>query len=96
MKPRTALGALALATMPLFLATPAQAAGPEAPLSLSGAPATPAQVAEDPVGPGLSELVAIAEGILRKYGIPKSFADVQDLGAGILAIASGILNINEK
>ncbi|GAA4544681.1 MULTISPECIES: hypothetical protein [Streptomyces] len=77
MKPRTALGALALATMPLFLATPAQ-------------------VAEDPVGPGLSELVAIAEGILRKYGIPKSFADVQDLDAGILAIASGILNINEK
>ncbi|MFG2129685.1 hypothetical protein ACGFNV_18045 [Streptomyces sp. NPDC048751] len=95
MKPRTALGALALASMPLFLATPAQA-GPEAPMSLSGAPATPAQVAEGPVGPGLSELVAITEGVLRKYGITKSFADIQDLDAGIFAIASGILNVNGK
>ncbi|CAM5650056.1 hypothetical protein SPURM210S_03718 [Streptomyces purpurascens] len=66
MKPRSALGALALVTMPLFLATPAQAAEPEAPVSLSGAPATRNG---GPVGPGLSELVAIAEGILRKYGI---------------------------
>jgi len=49
-----------------------------------------------PVGPGLSEIVAIAEGILRKYGITKSFADIMDLDAGILAIASGILNINGK
>ncbi|MFC7759930.1 hypothetical protein ACFQY4_19355 [Catellatospora bangladeshensis] len=31
---------------------------------------------------------------MRKYGITKSFADIQDLDAGILAIASGILNIN--
>ncbi|MBE8477474.1 hypothetical protein [Streptomyces justiciae] len=30
------------------------------------------------------------------YGITKSFADIMDLDAGILAIASGILNINGK
>lgn len=41
------------------------------------------------MGPGLSELVAIAEGILRKYGITKTFADIQDLDAGLLAIAGG-------
>ncbi|KAF9347410.1 hypothetical protein BGX34_003164, partial [Mortierella sp. NVP85] len=49
-----------------------------------------------PVAPGLSELVAIAEGILRKYGITKTFADIMDLDAGLLAIASGILGVNGK
>lgn len=32
-----------------------------------------------PVGPGLSELVAIAEGILRKYGITKTYADSMNI-----------------
>ncbi|MFE2267588.1 hypothetical protein [Streptomyces griseosporeus] len=89
MKPRTALGIITLTAMPLLLAAPAQAAAPAAPPAL----AAPTQ-AHGPVGPGLSELVAISEGILRKYGITKSFADIMDLDAGILAIASGILNIN--
>ncbi|MFE2341183.1 hypothetical protein ACFXCR_17005 [Streptomyces sp. NPDC059431] len=65
MKPRTVLKAVALATMPLLLATPAQAAAPR-----------PSQELGD--------------------GIAKSFADIMDLDAGILAIASGILNINGK
>ncbi|GHJ48884.1 hypothetical protein Cs7R123_62260 [Catellatospora sp. TT07R-123] len=117
------LGAVALAAMPLFLATPAQAAdpGPREEIVSDLLCDLPAEDPEEeigldvlcdlltgdadediavanggPVGPGLSELVAIAEGILRKYGITKSFADIQDLDAGILAIASGILNINGK
>ncbi|OXS37322.1 hypothetical protein CHR28_02220 [Streptomyces sp. XY006] len=60
MKTRTVLGAVALVTMPLFLATPAQAAAETAPLT------TQKVTKAGPVGPGLSELVAIAEGILRK------------------------------
>lgn len=72
MNPRTVLGAITLTAMPLLLATPAQATAPEtslSPKSLNGAPAAPAQAADGPLGPGLSELVALAEGILRKYGI---------------------------
>ncbi|KAF3275200.1 hypothetical protein TWF970_006922 [Orbilia oligospora] len=49
-----------------------------------------------PVGPGLSELVAIAEGILRKYGITKTYADLVDLDAGLLKIAADILGVNGK
>ncbi|MFJ7159227.1 hypothetical protein ACIQUQ_30370 [Streptomyces sp. NPDC101118] len=72
MKPRTALRAIALTTMPLLLATPAQAAVPETPSSLSSTAAAPVQASGNP------------------------FADILDLDAGILAIASGILNINGK
>ncbi|MFI1721814.1 hypothetical protein [Streptomyces sp. NPDC020489] len=75
MKTRTVLGALALTTMPLFLATPAEAAE-TAPLP------THKIAAEGPVSPGLSDLVSIAEGILRQYGITKTFADILDLDAG--------------
>jgi len=93
--------------MPLFLATPAQAADPGPRKEIGGLnivsdllkPGSDDDIKianGGPVGPGLSELVAIAEGILRKYGITKSFADIMDLDAGILAIASGILNINGK
>ncbi|KAK3843347.1 MAG: hypothetical protein J3R72DRAFT_440634 [Linnemannia gamsii] len=49
-----------------------------------------------PLGPGLSALVAIAEGILRKYGITKTYADIADLDAGLMAIAGGILGVNGK
>ncbi|KAF3187218.1 hypothetical protein TWF225_004372 [Orbilia oligospora] len=49
-----------------------------------------------PVGPGLSELVAIAEAILRKYGISKTYADLVDLDAGLLKIAADILGVNGK
>ncbi|KAF9962860.1 hypothetical protein BGZ65_007531 [Modicella reniformis] len=51
-----------------------------------------------PVGPGLSALVAIAENILRKYGITKSFADIMDLDAGILGIngKEGIIGVTGK
>ncbi|GAA1614476.1 hypothetical protein ACFQY4_25845 [Catellatospora bangladeshensis] len=107
MKPRAVLRAIALAAMPLFLATPAQAADPGPREQIGGLdvisdllrPGSDDDIKianGGPVGPGLSELVAIAEGILRKYGITKSFADIQDLDAGILAIASGILNVNGK
>ncbi|GAA2785553.1 hypothetical protein GCM10010521_74710 [Streptomyces rameus] len=85
MKPRTALGAIVLTAMPLLLATPAQAAAP-------GTPHKPAlAAAQGPVGPGLSDLVAIAEGVLRGYGITKTFADILDLDAGQIAFASEIL-----
>ncbi len=105
MKPRAVLGAIAVSAMPLFLATPAQAADPGPREEIGGLniisdllkPGSDDDIKianGGPVGPGLSELVAIAEGILRQYGITKSFADIQDLDAGILAIASGILNIN--
>ncbi|MFE9906556.1 hypothetical protein [Streptomyces achromogenes] len=63
MKPRIVLGAIALTAVPLLLAAPAQAAIPEALKEPELA------AAKGPAGPGLSELVAIAEGILRKYGI---------------------------
>ncbi|MEU5115970.1 hypothetical protein AB0G64_31230 [Streptomyces longwoodensis] len=68
MKTRTVLGALALATMPLFLATPAQAVGGLDILSglLKDGPEKEIPLADGgPVGSGLSALVAIAEGILR-------------------------------
>ncbi|MEU5116675.1 hypothetical protein AB0G64_34885 [Streptomyces longwoodensis] len=74
MQTRTVLGALALTTMPLFLATPSQAAE-TAPLP------THKMAAEGPVGPGLSDLVAVAEDLLRQYGITKTFADILDLDA---------------
>ncbi|WP_203693049.1 hypothetical protein [Catellatospora coxensis] len=107
MKPRAVFGVIALSAMPLLLATPAQAAEPGPREGLGGLDIVSdllkpggdddSKVANGgPVGPGLSELVAIAEGILTKYGITKSFADIQDLDAGILAIASGVLNINGK
>ncbi|AYG78068.1 hypothetical protein DWB77_00175 [Streptomyces hundungensis] len=38
--------------------------------------------AEGPVGPGLSDLVAVAEDLLRQYGITKTFVDILDLDAG--------------
>ncbi|KAF3913296.1 hypothetical protein ABW20_dc0101142 [Dactylellina cionopaga] len=49
-----------------------------------------------PLGPGLSALVALAEGILRKYGITKTYADIADLDAGLVAIVGGILGVNGK
>ncbi|EPS40939.1 hypothetical protein H072_5195 [Dactylellina haptotyla CBS 200.50] len=49
-----------------------------------------------PVGPGLSELVAVAEGILKKYGITKTYADIMDLDAGTLKIVADILGVNGK
>ncbi|MFF9096313.1 hypothetical protein ACF1AX_24745 [Streptomyces sp. NPDC014802] len=71
--------------MPLLLAAPAQAAAPQtlhkpAPAAVKG-----------PVGPGLSEIAAIAEGILRKYGTTKTFADILDGRAGLIAPAAPIL-----
>ncbi|KAK6528373.1 hypothetical protein TWF281_009615 [Arthrobotrys megalospora] len=64
---------------------------------LKGGPDEDIKIANGgPVGPGLSQLVAVAEGILRQYGITKTFADIMDLDAGLLAIAGGILNINGK
>ncbi|WP_203907853.1 hypothetical protein [Rhizocola hellebori] len=90
--------------MPLLLATPAQGAGPEPRKELGldiisdllkGADDQDIKIANGgPLGPGLSELVAIAEGILRKYGITKTYADVADLDAGTLSIVSGILGVN--
>ncbi|GIH03949.1 hypothetical protein Rhe02_20160 [Rhizocola hellebori] len=104
MKPRAVLGAVAFAAMPLLLATPAQGAGPEPRKELGldiisdllkGADDQDIKIANGgPLGPGLSELVAIAEGILRKYGITKTYADVADLDAGTLSIVSGILGVN--
>ncbi|MFD7556411.1 hypothetical protein ACFV9E_17965 [Streptomyces sp. NPDC059835] len=96
MKPRTVLGVIALTAMPLLLTTPAQAAAPETPLALNShsATATPARAADGPLGPGLSALVAIAEGILRKYGITQTYANIADLDAGLQAIAGGILGVN--
>ncbi|KAG0040180.1 hypothetical protein BGZ82_004632 [Podila clonocystis] len=49
-----------------------------------------------PLGPGLSALVAIAEDILRKHGITKTYADIADLDADLLAITGGILGVNGK
>ncbi|KAK6507634.1 hypothetical protein TWF481_006060 [Arthrobotrys musiformis] len=49
-----------------------------------------------PLGPGLSGIVAVAEGILRQYGITKTFADIMDLDAGLLNIAAQILAVNGK
>ncbi|MEV6549827.1 hypothetical protein AB0M57_14140 [Streptomyces sp. NPDC051597] len=58
--------AAALAAAAIALTTPAAHA---APMSPQGGPVSSVARADGPVGPGLSELVAIAEGILRKYGI---------------------------
>ncbi|KAK6513062.1 hypothetical protein TWF506_009225 [Arthrobotrys conoides] len=49
-----------------------------------------------PVGPGLSEVVAIAEQLLKKYGITKTYADIADLDAGTLQIVAGILGVDGK
>ncbi|MEU5216800.1 hypothetical protein AB0G79_11475 [Streptomyces sp. NPDC020807] len=77
MKPRTVLTAVALATMPLILTTPAQATTPE-PSQGVGGPNTISDVLKPgtdkdtrnggPAGPGLSGLVEIAEGILSSDG----------------------------
>ncbi|MBB4944528.1 hypothetical protein F4556_000063 [Kitasatospora gansuensis] len=87
MKSRTVFGAIALATaVPLFLAAPAQAAE-----------AQPSQRIGGLLKPGADEDLAIANGGPVGPGLgKKSFADIMDLDAGILAIASGILNINGK
>ncbi|KAK6339165.1 hypothetical protein TWF718_008588 [Orbilia javanica] len=47
------------------------------------------------VGPGLSALDP-AEGNLRKYGITKTYANIMDLDAGLLAAVAGILSVNGK
>ncbi|MFB6843355.1 hypothetical protein ACFCXS_00560 [Streptomyces sp. NPDC056373] len=62
------ISAAALTAAALTLATPAVHA---APLSTQQTPLSSATRADGPVGPGLSELVAIAEGILKKYGITR-------------------------
>lgn len=64
------ISAAVLTAAALALATPAAHA---APLVTQEDSASSATRADGPVGPGLSELVAIAEGILRKYGVTKSF-----------------------
>ncbi|MEV6946825.1 hypothetical protein AB0N07_33635 [Streptomyces sp. NPDC051172] len=66
------ISAAAVTTAALAPATPAAHAAPmpaqEGPVSLA-----PRVANGGLVGPGLSEIVAIAEGILRKYGITKAF-----------------------
>ncbi|KAF8673905.1 hypothetical protein HU200_048352 [Digitaria exilis] len=46
-----------------------------------------------PIGPGLSDLVAVAESILRKYGVTKTYADVLDLDGGLVKIAGDMLSM---
>ncbi|MGW1674092.1 hypothetical protein [Streptomyces sp. NPDC002324] len=60
------ISAAALTAAAVALATPAAHA---APISTQNSLVSSATRADGPVGPGLSELVAIAEGILRSYGI---------------------------
>lgn len=62
------ISAAALTAAALTLATPAAHA---APVSTQHNPAGSATRADGPLGPGLSELVAIAEGVLKKYGITR-------------------------
>ncbi|MFC9282251.1 hypothetical protein [Streptomyces collinus] len=63
------ISAAALSAAALTLATPAAHAA--APNSLQESTVSSATRADGPLGPGLSELVAIAEGILHAYGITK-------------------------
>ncbi|MGW6571923.1 hypothetical protein ACWGAN_07075 [Streptomyces sp. NPDC054945] len=97
MKPRTVLGAAALAAMPMFLATPAHALGLDI-LNDEGRPEKDIPVANrGPVGPGLSALAEPAEAIVRHYGITKTYADIVDLDAGHPgAIVGEILDVNGK
>ncbi|MFJ4536178.1 hypothetical protein ACIP39_09395 [Streptomyces tibetensis] len=62
------ISAAALAAAALTLAAPAAHA---APASTQQSPVSSATRADGPIGPGLNELVAIAEGILRTYGITR-------------------------
>ncbi|TYC66327.1 hypothetical protein EH183_43145 [Streptomyces sp. CB01881] len=66
------VSAAALTVSALALVTPAAHAAPVS--TQEGPVGSASRIANGgPVGPGLSELVAIAEGILRKYGITKTF-----------------------
>ncbi|MFF5371526.1 hypothetical protein [Streptomyces sp. NPDC013187] len=62
------ISAVALTAAALTLAAPAAHA---APTSTQQSPVSSAARADGPLGPGLNELVAVAEGILRKYGITR-------------------------
>ncbi|MER7477912.1 hypothetical protein ABTX60_09650 [Streptomyces sp. NPDC126510] len=62
------ISAAALTAAALTLVTPAAHA---APISTQQKPVGSAMRADGPVGPGLSDLVAIAGGILRTYGITR-------------------------
>ncbi|WP_432031016.1 hypothetical protein [Streptomyces sp. 1222.5] len=63
------ISATALSAAAFTLATPAAHAA--APTSVQEGPVSSATRTDGPLGPGLSALVAIAEGILHSYGITK-------------------------
>ncbi|MEU3885378.1 hypothetical protein [Streptomyces sp. NPDC029041] len=62
------ISAAALTAAALTLVTPAAHA---APVSTQQKPVGSATRADGPIAPGLSELVAVAAGILRNYGITR-------------------------
>ncbi|WP_159038805.1 hypothetical protein [Streptomyces sp. NRRL B-1140] len=62
------ISAAALTAAALALVSPAAHA---APIPTQQKPEGSATRADGPTGPGLSELVAVAEGILRHYGITR-------------------------